>query len=361
MEETRNIHSEEPQELAHSQIKALFDTLWQKRKVFYWVLQITFVASAILIFCVPKEYTCEVVLAPEVQNAGASGSLQAMASTLGIDMNNMANVDALYPKIYPEIIKSPDFLVTLFDIPVATVDSSFVGTFEKYLLRSYKIPFWQRWKGKIRAWIVPKEVVPKLAVNSDNGINVFCMNSAQWHVIYLMKDNITCNVDKKTDVITLKITAQDKLTCAIVGDYVGKELQAFVTEYRTRKARVDLRYYEDVMRAAQLEYQQASIDYINFIDSHSGINLEKYRVEAQNLQTEMELKRSAYTSFQKQYLATQARLQENTPVFTVLQSATIPLKASGPKRMLFVLAMLILATGITCCVLCKDQLIAMFL
>ena len=41
-------------------------------------------------------------------------------------------------------------------------------------------------------------------------------------------------------------------------------------------------------------------------------------------ETEMQIKEAAYTSFQKQYLATQARLQENTPVYTIIQSATIP-------------------------------------
>jgi uncharacterized protein involved in exopolysaccharide biosynthesis len=96
------------------------------------------------------------------------------------------------------------------------------------------------------------------------------------------------------------------------------------------------------------------------VDSHSGINLEKYRIEAQNLETEMEIKQAAYTSFQKQYLATQARLQENTPAFTVLQSSTIPLKPAGPKRMIFVLGMIFFATIITACVICKDILIKMF-
>ena len=81
---------------------------------------------------------------------------------------------------------------------------------------------------------------------------------------------------------------------------------------------------------------------------------------SRTLAPEMEIKQAAYTSFQKQYLATQARLQENTPAFTVLQSSTIPLKPAGPKRMIFVLAMLFFATIITACVVCKNQLLAIF-
>jgi uncharacterized protein involved in exopolysaccharide biosynthesis len=37
-----------------------------------------------------------------------------------------------------------------------------------------------------------------------------------------------------------------------------------------------------------------------------------------------------------------AKLQERTPVFTVVKGASVPIKPAGPKRMLFVAGMLIL-------------------
>ena len=39
-----------------------------------------------------------------------------------------------------------------------------------------------------------------------------------------------------------------------------------------------------------------------------------------------------------------AKLQEKTPSFTTLIGATVPIKPAGPKRMLFVAFMLVLAT-----------------
>ena len=221
----------------------------------------------------------------------------------------------------------------------------------------HKFVFWKRWKYKILGLLAPKEPAPIVKGSSvDKGVNVFCLSKAQKGVIGLMADNIVCSVDKKTDVITISVTAQDKLVCATMADSVCVALQKFITDYRTVKNRIDLKYYEEIMNDAYREYQQASDEYVRFVDSHSGMNLERYRIEAQNLETEMELKRSAYTSFQKQHFATQARLQENTPAFTIMQSASIPLRPSGPKRMIFVLAMLVLASGISAIVICKDQL-----
>ena len=56
-----------------------------------------------------------------------------------------------------------------------------------------------------------------------------------------------------------------------------------------------------------------------------------------------------------QLQACKAKVQERTPAFTILQSASVPNKPAGPKRMIFVAAMLVLATiGCACYLFKKD-------
>lgn len=357
MEETK--YQSEATPKGYIDVRELLQTIIRRRKVFYKVLPITFVLSAALILCVPRYYMCEVILAPESQTAGQAGSLQALASSFGYDMGGL-NTDALYPTIYPDIVKTPNFLVNLFDIQVTTAEGDFSGTYYNYMAKVHKRVFWKRWKSKIKKWITPEEPQITVGKKSKSGVDVFNMSKGQWYVLDQMQRNISCKVDRKTEVITFRVKAQDKLVCALMADSVCATLQNFITDYRTKKARVDINYYEEVMETSRQEYEEASERYISYVDSHSGMNLQQYKIEAKNLETEMQIKQAAYTSFQKQYLATQARLQENTPVFTVMQSASIPALPAGPKRMIFVLAMLFLATCVTSFVLCKDQLLAPF-
>lgn len=341
-------------------ILSLLRTLKQRKKVFYWVLPITFVLSAALILCVPRRYTCDVILAPEPVNGSSSSSLQSLASSFGFDMSSMMSTDAIYPQIYPDVVQSPDFITKLFDIPVITADGEFEGTLYQFMLKKHKRTFWKKWKGKVSKALRPKPA-PIVGAKSGDGFDLFNMSEPQWYVTDLLQKTIRCSVDKKTDVITFSVTMQDQLVCALVADSVCSALQAFITDYRTIKNRTDLKYYGEVMQYAYEEYQQACQNYIRYADSHGETTLQQYRVEIKNLESEMQIKQAAYTSFQKQYLATQARIQENTPVFTVLQSASIPPQPSGPRRAIFVLFMLFLATIVTSCVLCKDQLTAILL
>jgi LPS O-antigen subunit length determinant protein (WzzB/FepE family) len=69
----------------------------------------------------------------------------------------------------------------------------------------------------------------------------------------------------------------------------------------------------------------------------------------------VQIKLGTCTAIAQQLQASKAKLQERMPAFTILQGASVPVKPSGPKRMVFVAAMLFLATVITSLVVCRKH------
>lgn len=61
----------------------------------------------------------------------------------------------------------------------------------------------------------------------------------------------------------------------------------------------------------------------------------------------MQLKFNTYSAMRTQLEAMKAKLQEKTPAFTTLQSASVPIKPAGPKRVIFVFGMCFIAMIIT--------------
>ncbi len=77
--------------------------LWDNRKLFYKVLPITFVLACLYIICIPRTYSTEVKLAPEVES-NMGGGLSSLASSFGFDLNNMQTTDAINPMLYPDLM-----------------------------------------------------------------------------------------------------------------------------------------------------------------------------------------------------------------------------------------------------------------
>ena len=69
------------------------------------IVMVTAVIGVIVAINTPKEYTTNVILAPEMTSGGLglSENRADMAASFGIELNSKAQMDALYPGIYPEI------------------------------------------------------------------------------------------------------------------------------------------------------------------------------------------------------------------------------------------------------------------
>ena len=157
-----------------------------------------------------------------------------------------------------------------------------------------------------------------------------------------MRDNILLKVDKKTGVITISATAQDPLIAKSLADSVRVKLQTFITDYRTNKSRIDEQYYKKLVDEAKADYERARRIYGSYADANMDVTLESFRAEQTDLENDMQLKYNTYTALMTQYQAAKAKVQERTPAFTILKGASVPIKPTGPKRMLFVAGMMLL-------------------
>lgn len=161
-------------------------------------------------------------------------------------------------------------------------------------------------------------------------------------VVEAMQGNISCNVDKKTNVISISVTDQDPLVCATMADSVRVKLQDFITRYRTNKAKIDLEYTKKLYSNAKKEYEKARQVYASYSDANQDVILQSFVSKKEDLENDMQLKFNTYSTLTMQYQAALAKVQERTPAFTILQGASVPIRPAGPKRMIFVAVMLFL-------------------
>ena len=143
-----------------------------------------------------------------------------------------------------------------------------------------------------------------------------------------------------------------------MADSVALRLQQFITDYRTNKARIDYEYYKQLAMDAKHEYEKTRQMYANMADANSKVALRSVELKMEDMENDMQLKFNAYTALNTQMQAAKAKVQERTPAFTTLKGASVPVKPTGPKRMLFVLGMVILAAFGTVLYILKEILFA---
>ncbi len=328
-----------------------------KKKVFFIVLPIVFVLSCLYIFPQPRYYRCSVKLAPEATSENVAGGLSSLASQFGVNLGG-ATQDAIYPLLYPDVVSSNEFVIGLLGINVKSVDGLVNTDYYNYMSKlQKKNPITAPVKKMMRS-------VTKLFASKDQpgppskgaGMSAFRMSKKDSELLDQIKANISCDVDKKTEVITIKVEDQDPLICATMADSVRNHLQTFITKYRTNKARVDVEHYEKLAKQSKREYEYCVREYSAYCDANQDVMLQSFISKRDELENEMQLKFNAYSAMRTQLEAMRAKLQEKTPAFTTIESATVPVKPAGPKRIIFIFGMCFLATFVTALWLARKQL-----
>lgn len=326
---------------------AIWAAIKKYKKLYYKTLGIALVLALIIGFSLPKTYNCKILLAPETGGGSSSlGGLAALASSFGVSVGaGGQGGDAITPNVYPELMKSVDFKTSLFPIKVKQKKDKKTMSYYDYLKYEWRVPWWEDLFGLT----APKPI-------KDTLVNTFELTPEQARIAGLAIKNVECKIDKKTNLISIEVRAQDPYVAAQLADSVKNRLQDFLTGYRTKKARYDLDYALKLNRQAKKDYERARLLYSEYVDANQEIYLLSAMQKQNDLENEMQLQYNNYTATSAQVLTAQAKVQETTPSFTTVQSATVPLGPSGPKKELIMIICLFLAAlGTTIYVLSKEK------
>lgn len=318
--------------------------LWASRKKLLKVAGIAALIGAFIAWSMPTKYQVDVLLSPESGNSGSSSALSGMAAMLGLGSFSMGgNANGVNFSMAPEIVASTPFLLELYHTPVQTLDGKMDTTIVAYL-KTEKKPWWNHLRslpqtaigGIMSLFADEKEEM-------EDPIDPFRLTPKQMGEIGSIKSIIKVELDKKTSMTKVSVTAQDPLVAATMADTVVVKLQKYITAYQATKAQEDCDYLEEIYKERQQEYYAAQERYAKYMDSNQNLVWQRKEAELERLQNEMQLAYDVYSSVASQLPMARAKVQEAKPSFMVLEPASVPLSPSGLRSEIIVLGFVFLA------------------
>lgn len=319
------------------------------RKTIYKAAGIGLVVGIIVAISIPKQYTVGVTLSPEMGGSKGGGLSGLAASFLGSGVSMNEGTDALNASLSADIVSSTPFLLELSTMKIPALEGETM-TLNVYLDEesspwwSYVIGLPGMVIGGVKSLFTEEE---SESVPSDKAnLGTIELSKKESEKIEALKKKILASVDKKTSMTTVSVTLQNPKVAAVVADSVVRKLQEYIIDYRTTKAKEDCLYLERLFKERQQEYYDAQKKYADYMDSHDNIILQSVRAEQERLQNDMSLAYQVYSQVANQLQVARAIVQEEKPVFAVVEPAVIPLYPSGTSRKIYVLAFIFLSVCI---------------
>ncbi len=340
---------------------ALAKKIWANKKLVLKALGIGLAIGLIIAFSIPKEYTATVILTPESKSATA-GNMGSLAALAGINLNSAVSDDALAsPELYPSVINSTPFLRGLLDIQVADSKMSIDTTLYGYM-NDYQSVAW--WNYILQAPGLLKGLFSseKKEINNENKPNSnsrFISNNDQ-RILNSLTQRLTISSDKKTGITTIEIMMQSPEISAYLADTITSYLQSYIIDYRTQKARKDLAYSEKLYEESKANYYKTQAALAAYIDGNMNIVSARYRTIQERLQNEANLAYTVYNQMAQQLQMAKVKVQDTTPVFTVIQPAVEPLFPSKPSKKMIIIGILFFSIIMSSLWVLKRDLWAIF-
>ena len=319
------------------------------RKKLYIAAAVGVVLGILIALGTPKQYTVSITLSPEMGSGKSGSGLASMAASFLGGSVGTDSPDALNATLAPDIVASTPFLLELFDARVVSQDKQLDTTFTAYLDEQksswlgYVLKAPGMAIGGIKSLFTNEEEEKKDTIQGGT----IELNEEDAAKLKSLRQQITAEVDKKTSITTLSVTLQDPKVTATIADSVVAKLQQYITTYRTSKAKEDCQYLEKLYKERQQEYYDAQQRYARYVDANSNVVFQSTMAERERLQNDMNLAYQVYSQVAQQLQVARAKVQEEKPVFAVVEPAVVPLYPSGTSRKVILLGVVFLAVAFT--------------
>ena len=350
----RNISSEQDKLLNDEMEIDLMDVLRKIisiRKTLYKAAGVGVIIGIIVYLSIPKQYTVNVTLSPEMGGSKSGNGLVGIAASfLGSGVSSGDSSDALNASLSSEIVSSTPFLLELLSIDIPAPDGNGNMVLDTYLddqsspWWNYVIGFPNMLVGGVKS-LFSEGTLDTLENVGRRG--TLELSQEQNTKVNVLRNSVKASIDTKTAITNVSDSLQSPKVAAVVADSVVHKLQEYITDYRTSKVKDDCAYLEKLFKERQREYYTAQKKYANYVDTHDNLVLQSVRTEQERLQNDMSLAYQIYSQVANQLQVARAKVQEEKPVFAVVEPAIVPLNPSGMKLMIYVIVFVLFSITTT--------------
>tara|TARA_B100001758_G_scaffold219144_1_gene207052 strand:+ start:857 stop:1852 length:996 start_codon:yes stop_codon:yes gene_type:complete len=285
----------------------LLKTAWNGRKQiilisFFFVL--IGVAVALLSTVV---YTSKTTFINSQTESSSGSGLGGVASLIGLNIGGFSSGSEIPPTMYPQIGESVEFKRALLK---SHIDQKKQITLEEFLSNNNS--------------------GVKKSLSSDN--NKLFISEHEFVLFNKIEKIIAISVNQKDGFITITADMPNSEYAANTCINAREILQKTVINNRIKSAKQKLEYSEKQLNSKRIEFEEVQNKLAYFNDSNLNLVTSSVINERDKLEAEFQIINAVMIELSKQVEQRKLQVSEDTPVFSIIKEASMPVIRSSPNR-----------------------------
>lgn len=285
--------------------------LYKSRKLILYVSIFFLILGVVVSLISPIKYSSSIIFIPQKSDTSNS-SLSGVANLVGINFGSQSIGGEIPPSMYPEIGESPKYKRLLLD---KIIDKNENLTLKKYIIDYYNLEDNQ---------------------NKSNSSPLY-ISELDNNCFKIISDMIMIKNNESDGSVTITTSMPNAEYSAVVANISKEILQQIIIENKIESAKQNLDFSKNQLDEKKKEFDKIQSKLSYFKDSNLNLVNSLIIDEQNKLEAEFQIINAVVTELSKQVEQAKLQVTKDTPVFSTIREATIPILRSSPKRKQIVL------------------------
>lgn len=283
----------------------LLKKIYNSKKVIFYTTILFTMMGVVVAFISPVKYNSSTVFIPQ-NIESSSSSLSGVASLVGLNLGLSSFGGDIPPSMYPQIIESIKFKRLLLD---KVIDKKNNLTLKNFIAEHYSIK-----------------------KDAEQNISDLGMTVSEEAFFEVLTEIVNVSVNQKDGFISINCEMPNAEYSAKITKFSRQILQGIIIENKVETARQNLIFSEGQLIEKKKEFDEIYSKLAFFSDSNLNSVNSFVLNEKNKLESEFQIISAVVEEISKQVEQAKLQLKKDTPVFSTIQEAIIPIKRSSPKR-----------------------------
>ena len=289
----------------------LLKTAWNGRKQIIIISFVFVLVGAAAALLSPVVYSSSTTFINSQTESSSSSGLSGVATLVGINLGGMSSGSEIPATMYPQIGESIEFKRALLD---------------SYIDEKQQI--------KLEDFLADYNAVEKSVTENNNKLFISQYEDALFNVI---NEVISISVNQKDGFVTILANMPESEYAANTCINAREILQETIINNKIKSAKQKLEYSEKQLASKRIEFKEIQNKLAYFNDSNLNLVTSSVINERDKLEAEFQIINAVMIELSKQVEQRKLQVSEDTPVFSIIKEASMPVLRSSPKRTQMVL------------------------
>ena len=289
----------------------LLKTVWSGRKQIIIISFVFVLVGVTAALRSPVVYTSSTTFIHSQTEPSSNSGLSGVASLVGMNLGGIRSGSEIPATMYPQIAEGVQF--------------------KRDLLNSY---IDEKGQIKLESFLADYYAIEKSVTENSNRLFVSEYEDELFNVI---DDVISISVNQKDGFVTISAVMPDSEYAANTCINAREILQETVINNKIKSAKQKLEYSEEQLNSKRIEFEEVQNKLAYFNDSNLNLVTSSVINEREKLEAEFQIINAVMIELSKQVEQRKLQVSEDTPVFSIVKEASMPVERSSPKRAQMVL------------------------